>query len=193
MLGFKNKKSIENEMSEWLAHPHEFGIQPKSVRFKRTYKVNLVSYGTMKIHLVNYEMPNGILGRGFVNGNLTWSFLGSDINLLNDDDLLTAYCGWAWLFPALQSDAVITDFESEGELERFMEKKKKEGFQAIKIGDRFKIGTSELFEYKSTKQGIEFNGAGDSNIDISFQTGDPKSNLPAIYFLLGEQVIKSVK
>lgn len=69
-------RRIENEMAEWLAHPNEFGVRPKRVQLKRTYRVNVITYGDVKLHLVEYEMPDGTAGRGFVNGSLTWSFLG---------------------------------------------------------------------------------------------------------------------
>ena len=195
MFGFgnKNKKVAEMAMSEWLAHPNEFGESPKSVRFKRTYKGELVSYGNVEIHLVDYEMPDGTIGRGFVNGNLTWSFLGNDVNKINDDDLLSAYCGWAWLFPAIQAGNILTDFESQGEESLFLSMKAQEGFENINITDRYKIGTSELFEFTATKQGKSFVGAGDSNGDVAFEEDDPYSSIPAIYFLLGGQVIQSMR
>lgn len=76
MLGLGTKRPIEDKMAEWLAHLSEFGVRPKTVRFKRTYKADLITYGKVEIHLVEYTMPDGTVGRGFVNGGLTWSFLG---------------------------------------------------------------------------------------------------------------------
>jgi hypothetical protein len=51
MLGFGTKRPIEDKMAEWLSHPSEFGVRPKTVRFKRTYKADLVTYGKVEIHL----------------------------------------------------------------------------------------------------------------------------------------------
>ena len=65
MFGFGNKRPIEEEMAKWLAHPNEFGVQPETVRFKRTYKAKLISHGSVEIHLVDYKMPDGTIGRGF--------------------------------------------------------------------------------------------------------------------------------
>ena len=79
MFGFGKKRAIEKEMADWLAHPAEFGVQPKSVRLKRTYRGEVINTGAVEIHLVEYEMPDGTQGRGFVNGPLTWSFL-SDLS-----------------------------------------------------------------------------------------------------------------
>lgn len=65
MLGFGSKLAIEEEMADWLAHPNEFGVRPKTVRFKRTYKAELVTHGKLEIHLVEYTRPDDTTGRGF--------------------------------------------------------------------------------------------------------------------------------
>src|ERR1035437_769616 len=123
MLGLGNKRPKEQKMAEWLAHPSEFGVLPESVHFKRTYKAKLITYGRVEIHLVDYKMPDGTIGRGFVNDGLTWSFLGEQVNSIKDDDLFVAYCGWAWLFPALQKGNVQTTFVSNGEESKFLDRK----------------------------------------------------------------------
>ena len=186
-------RKTEQHMAEWLAHPTEFGVRPIKVRHKRTYKAELITYGKVEIDLVAYTMPGGISGRGFVNGSLTWSFLGNEVNAIKDDHLFVAYCGWAWLFPALQAGTVKTDFLSETEEAQFVAKKRQEGFADAEIGDRYKIGTSELFEFAYTIGGKRVRGAGDVASEVSFAEDDPRFNLPSIYFLLGRQVIKSMK
>jgi hypothetical protein len=193
MFGFGNKRQIEDKMAEWLAHPNEFGVRPESVRFKKTYKAKLITYGNVEIHLVEYKMPDGTTGRGFVNGGLTWSFLGEEVNALKDDDLFVAYCGWAWLFPALQGGTVQTDFTSSGEEARYLAKKKQEGLREIEVTARYKIGTSELTEFKALRDGSPVKGAGDSTAEVELAQSDARFNLPSIYFLLGQQVIQSIR
>lgn len=193
MFDFGNKQRIEEEMAEWLAHPMEFGVQPAIVRFKRTYRAKLITYGNVQIHLVHYEMPDGTIGRGFVNDGLTWSFLGEPVNSIKDDDLFVAYCGWAWLFPALQKGTVQTNFVSNGEEARFLTKKQGEGLSEIQVTDRYKIGTSELTGFLAKRQDRAVRCAGDSTAEVLFTDDDPRFNLPSIYFLLGEQVIESVR
>jgi hypothetical protein len=78
----------EEAMAAWLAHPLEFGVRPRRVRWKRTHRGELLSLGEAEIHLLEYEMPDGTTGRGFVNGSLTWSFVGERINVIDDRDLL---------------------------------------------------------------------------------------------------------
>ena len=193
MFGFGNKRQIEDKMAEWLAHPNEFGVRPESVRFKKTYKAKLITYGNVEIHLVEYKMSDGTTGRGFVNGGLTWSFLGEEVNALKDDDLFVAYCGWAWLFPALQGGTVQTDFTSSGEEARYLAKKKQEGLREIEVTARYKIGTSELTEFKALRDGSPVKGAGDSTAEVELAQSDARFNLPSIYFLLGQQVIQSIR
>jgi hypothetical protein len=79
MFGFIDKKKIENQMAEWLSHPLEFGATPKLVRYRKTEKAELVTYGKVQIHVVDYEMPNGKKGRGFVNDSLTAVQLRADL------------------------------------------------------------------------------------------------------------------
>ena len=192
MFGFGKKRAIEKEMADWLAHPAEFGVQPKMVRLKRTYRGEVINTGAVEIHLVEYEMPDGTQGRGFVNGPLTWSFL-SDLSAMSDDDLMLAYWGWAWLFPALQAGNAVQDFQSLSEQQAFTEKKRADGFADLQLGSRYKIGTSELFEFKGTAGGTAFVGAGNTESEVVFEASDAKAALPPIYFLLGREVIKSMR
>jgi hypothetical protein len=185
-------QAIEEKMAEWLAHPMEFGVRPKIVRLKRTYNADLITYGKVEIHLVEYTMPDGTTGRGFVNNGLTWSFLGTEVNAIKDDDLFVAYCGWAWLFPPLQEGTVKTKFTSSGEEAKYLAKKRQEGLTEIEVTERYKIGTSEITGFRAKRNGTAVQGAGDRETEIVLPASDPKFNLPAIYFLLGEQVIKSV-
>jgi hypothetical protein len=188
-----DSRTIEEAMAAWLAHPAEFGVRPKSVHLKRTYHANLITYGDVEIHLVEYTMPDGTTGRGFVNGGLTWSFLGPEVNSIKDDDLFVAYCGWAWLFPPLQQGTVQTEFQSTGEEARYLALKRKDGLGDIQVTERYKIGTSELTGFTAKRNGTPVNGAGDTSSDVIFPASDPRFNLPSIYFLLGKEVIQSVR
>jgi hypothetical protein len=193
MLGFGKGKRAERHMAEWLAHPNEFGRPPTSVRHRRTYRASLMTHGQVEIDLVDYRMPDGTTGRGFVNGPLTWSFLGEGVQAISDDDLILAYCGWAWLFPALQAGSVLTSFESEGEEARFTTQKTSSGIADFRITGRFKIGTSELFEYAGIGNGRRIKGAGNTEDDLSFAEGDANYGLPTIYFLLGRVAVQSLQ
>jgi hypothetical protein len=188
----KARTRIEKQMADWLAHPTEFGVSPRSVHLKHTYKADLITYGKVDIHLVEYTMPDGTIGRGFVNGSLTWSFLGPAVNSIKDDDLLVAYCGWAWLFPPLQKGNVKTEFVSSGEEKRYLAQKRSEGLTDIEVIERYKVGTSELTGFRARRNGAPVQGAGDTSAEVIYPASDARFNLPSIYFLLGEQAINSV-
>jgi hypothetical protein len=192
MFGFGKNRKIESEMAEWLSHPNEFGVAPNWVRHKRSYKCDLAGDGEMEIHLMEYEMPDGTQSRGFVNPPLTWSFLG-DVSSIGDEELLLAYCGWAWLFPRIQAGTVLTNFTSDGEEARFIAQKQAQGVSDVNITGRFKIGTSQVFEFEGVSAGELTKGAGDTESDMSFAPTHPCYNLPSIYFFLGRHAVKSMK
>ena len=192
MFGFGKKKAIEKHMAEWLEHPNEFGVKPKSVKFKKTYKGRLLGLGDTEIHLVDYTMPDGRTGRGFVNGSLTWSFLGDEVNSIDDNNLIKAYCGWAWLFPSLQQGNVATRFDGEAEQARLAASLESQGVQELQFRDKYKIGDSELFEFFGTLNGEKIRGAGDSGHQTMFRQSQTQFALPTIYFHLGDEVIQSL-
>lgn len=188
-----NSMSCEDQMARWLSHPNEFGVPPQSVRHKRTYQLDLLGHGDVEVHLVEYAMPNGRQGRGFVNGSYTWSFLGDGVNAIDDNNLMLAYCGWMWLSPAIHTGDVVTRFDSAEEERLYLAQKQQQGLTDLSITNRYKIGTSELFEFTGRYQGQPAKGAGDTSHDIGFLSTDPCFNLPSIYFLLGQQVIKTMR
>lgn len=192
MFGFGSKKKHEEQMAEWLAHPSEFGVRPKSVRHKRTYKGKLTGDDPTEIHLIEYVMPDGTAGRGFVNPPLTWSFI-SDTSGISDEELLMAYCGWAWLFPRLQAGSIPTSFTSDGEEARYIAQKQGEGFADIVVTARYQIGTSEVFELACTHGGRPAKAAGNADGDTAIAAADPCYQLPAIYFFLGTQVVETMR
>ena len=72
-------------------------------------------------------------------------------------------------------------------------KKSAQGLHNFELTSRYKIGTSELFEYQAIKNGKRIRGAGDTRSEVSYEEDDPRYNLPGIYFLLGRESIQSVK
>lgn len=181
-------ESPEQALAEWLAHPHEFGVAPVSVERHRSYDVELTNYGPTQVHLLTYEMPDGTAGRGFVNP-ITWSFLGDGVEAIDDDDLLVAYAGWSWLFPAMSDGQVVTEFDSDGEQAAFEAQLQASGVTEVEFLDRYKIGTSELFEFVGTSRGVPLRGAGNTEIQVVFNHQEPNAKLPAIYFALGRAVM----
>jgi hypothetical protein len=88
---------------------------------------------------------------------------------------------------------VVTRFDSAEEERLYLAQKQQQGLTDLSITNRYKIGTSELFEFTGRYQGQPAKGAGDTSHDIGFLSTDPCFNLPSIYFLLGQQVIKTMR
>jgi hypothetical protein len=114
------------------------------------------------------------------------------VNAISDDDLLVAYCGWAWLFPALQAECRdgIHVSDRRGCLSR-QEAQRWAG--EPKVHRPLQDWDSELFEFTATKNGRQIKGAGDTNSEVSYDQDDPRFNLPSIYFLLGQTCINSIR
>lgn len=194
MFGFKSnaQKKAEQELAGWLAHGNEYGVAPKRVSHKRSFNVNFMAFGPLEVHLLDFEMPNGAKGRGFVNP-FAFSFGNDELQKLHaipDDDLLACYCGMAWLMNSRQCGLVKTDFRSAGEEARYVGVKTAQGFQNVQITDRYLIGESELFEYSARWQGAEVKGAGNTTGEVLFSENDPLFQLPAIYTAVGQRVMQ---
>ena len=187
MFGNKDKKLAEKELATWLSHPNEFGTPPKSVKHKRKYKLNFMGEPT-DVHLLTYTMPDGTTGRGFVNP-ITWSFLGDGVNEIPDDQIIQAYAGWVFTFTGMQNGSILTQFESEGEEQAYLQDLTNNGLSNIVITAKYKIGTSELFEFTAEHAGSPVKGAGSTDVEVGFSAQDARYNLPAIYTLLGQQVL----
>ena len=193
MSELSESKHIEEEMAAWLAHPREFGVRPTTVRLLKTYHASLVGYGDCRIHLVAYRMPDGSTGRGFVNPPLTWSFLGPEVNAITDDDLLVAYCGWAWLFTALQNGSAETVAVDASAHDDFLQGKRADGYASVSVDACYRVGDVVLVEFTATKDGVSVKGAGNSDTEVIIPSSDARFALPPIFFLLGPEVIIDVR
>ncbi len=105
----KNKDWAVQAMSEWIAHPMEFGRPPAECEV--VYEKNIPwSSGKEKVFLVRYKMDDGFETIGFT-GLTTWSFMGiplSEIEKLQKRfvmrRLLNLYIGWYYTFFAYHDD-----------------------------------------------------------------------------------------
>lgn len=188
MFGFGEKKKMEKIVAQWLAHPGAFGTMPRSVHYRRKHRVALPPYGEITIHLINYAMPDGTVGRAFYNP-VTWTFRGSDVNAIDDTDLLIAYAGWLFLTTALQNGTATEVFISSGEEAAFLAAKREAGFEQTQITARYRLGNRELFEYESAYHCSVIKGAGNTETDVMFTSCDARACLPPIYFVLGKDLL----
>jgi hypothetical protein len=178
-------QSIEAKMAEWLAHPLEFGKKPKRTKYLASVQTRIAGeQQPLTVHFVEYEMPDGTYGKGFVNP-VTWSFIGPlPYDRFTDVQLVTAYSGWLWLFSALNNRRAVTDFQPQtagalvAELER-------EGITEVVIKDKYKVRTSEFFEFTGKQGGRLIKGAGSTGSKLVLAEDAPAAALPVVYTYLG--------
>ena len=185
MLPPAEASKAEQTMAEWLAHPMEFGVLPKQVKYLRSVPTKLAGHpGPVSVHLVEYVMPDGTYGRGFVNP-VTWSFLGPiPYDKLTDLQLVTAYTGWLWLFPAVNDGRAKSTFEAQT-LKPLLAELEKEGVVNVTVADQYKVGTSEFFEFTGVRGGKKVRGAGSAGSKLVLDATSPQATLPVVYTYLG--------
>ena len=112
VLSSRQIKKIESTMADWVASPLEYGEKPTRTKYLTTISTMIAGEpNPIDVHVVEFEMRDGTYGKGFVNP-VTWSFAGElDYDHLSNEQLVTAYTGWVWLFSALKKGTVTTEFE----------------------------------------------------------------------------------
>ena len=173
-------------MAEWLAHPNEFGTAPMSVAYRRTLRATLVGGGKTKVHLVDYEMPDGTKGLGFV-GPAVWSFCEPDTGLADEADVLEAYLGLVFVLAGIENGSLETDFLSEnGQDEALVSMLTSKGYSDVTIRDGYRLGELEVYEFSAVRDGKRFRGAGNKDYTIGHPEDSPLFKLPQIYVFFGK-------
>ena len=130
-------------------------------------------------------MPDGTRGRGFV-GPLTWSFLGGSVNEVGDESMLTAYAGWAWLTASIERGMVQTNFAPGRDREALLDRLYEEGLEDVETGDSYKIGSSEIYEFRAIRGDAPVCGAASVESALIQNLDQPECTaFPAVYLFLG--------
>jgi len=176
---------VEKTMADWLADPHEFGVAPRQVRYLRTVAIALAGEPTpVTVHLVEYRMPNGVYGRGFVNP-LAWSFLGQiPYDKLSDQELVTSYLGWLWMFSAIQ-EGRATPAVAPQALAPLLADLARDGVRDVVVTESTKVGTLEFYAFTGIREGKAVAGAGSGSSRLVLDAASPQAALPVLYTYLG--------
>jgi len=174
-------RRIESTLATWLAHPMEFGEKPKRTKYLAT--IDAVIAGEPKpipVHVVEFEMPDGTYGKGFVNP-ITWAF-GSDLSYdkISNEQLVMVYSGWVWLFSALQNGRALTEFTPTTEAQ-FLGILGGAGLHDVSITSKYRVADSEFFEFNATRGGRAVKGAGSVESNLVLDAEDPLASLPVVY------------
>ena len=105
---------------------------------------------------------------------------------IEDDDIVTAYAGWAFLFPRIQEGFIETDFEASDQEHTFREQMSQ--CDDFEITDKFRIGELDLFEYRGSLDGQKIRGCGCTEGNMYFTSDMPQYSLPAVYFFIGQDL-----
>lgn len=181
----EERAAIEATMAEWLAHPMEFSVRPARVNYVTSINTTVAGKPEpVDVHIVEYEMPDGTRGKGFVNP-VTWSFLGPlPYEELTDVQLVTAYSGWLWLFSALNHGGAEKNFEPQTR-DALIAELASEGISDISVTEQYKVGTSEFFEFRGVRGSAKIKGAGSAGSKLVFEETAPQASLPIVYTYLG--------
>lgn len=179
-------QKIESTMAEWLASPLEFNATPKRTKYLATGEASIAGEPEpVPVHIVEYEMPDGTYGKGFVNP-VTWSFAGNlPYDKLTNEQLVLAYSGWLWLFAALQNGQAQTEFRpvTDGQFRQMLQTA---GFRDITLGNMYRVADSEFFEFVATRDGEPTKGAGSGESYLALSANDPAASLPVVYTFLAK-------
>ena len=182
----RDARNAEKTLAEWLAHPMEFGVRPKSTKYLTSISAPIAGISApVMVHVVEYHMPDGTYGRGFVNP-ITWSFLGDlPYDKLTNEQLVMAYSGWVWLFSALQNGNAQIDF-APSTSDEFSRKLRKDGIEAVTIRNQYRVGDSEFFEFEGRRAGANVKGAGSIEASLVYGETEPQASLPVVYTFLAK-------
>jgi hypothetical protein len=177
-------QQIEKTLAAWLTAPEQLGAAPKRTKYLASVPSKLPGGASTEVHIVEYETADGVYGKGFVNP-VTMSFGSLPYNELNDVQLVTAYVGWLTLVGGLENKSIVTNFTAKTAPALVRELKAK-GLSNIVIKEKYRINTSEMFEFEAKKGGKQFRGAGQAGAALLFEEGAPETVLPVIYTFLGK-------
>ena len=177
-------RSAEDALAIWLAHPLEFGVRPKRVKYLTSISTAISGRDKpVNVRVVEYEMPDGTYGKGFVNP-VTWSFVGElPYDRLTNLQLVMAYSGWVLLFGSLQNGKATSEF-SPTTLDEVKRNLLVKGVEAVSISNKYRIGDSEFFEFRGTRAGHVVKGAGSIEFALILDESDPRTSLPVVYTFL---------
>lgn len=178
-------RKAETTMAEWLAHPAEFGVKPKRTTYLASVETKLAGEPhPIPVHVIEYVMPDGTYGRGFVNP-VTWSFIGPlPYSELSNTQLVTAYSGWLWLFSALNNGRAESTFKPQT-LPALLAELQREGVSEVSVNGKYRVSTSEFFEFSGVRDGRRIKGAGSAGSKLVLEDSAPLASLPLVYTYLG--------
>jgi len=184
---FKKKpKPYFTEVKKYLKK--EYGVEVKKLKHKKSYK-RLMMATASRIEFMTFILEDGRSGRVLYSPFIK-AFEDSTTKGISDEHLVVAYGGWLFLSSGLKDKFIEKDFKSKSQKNDYLTLKRAKGVTNIKVVEQYKIAHSEIFVLEAKFNGYSIKCAGNVEIDICYEDDTDYYNVPAIYFLLGEQVFK---
>ena len=182
----KDPRKVEATMAKWLADPLEYGVKPVRVKYLTSLSAPFAGEDRqITVHIVEYRMPGGEYGKGFV-GPLTWAFEGSlPYDKLTDRQLVAAYTGWLWLFSTLQKGTTETQF-TPSTRDKFIHAVELKQVEKLKITSQYRVVDSEIFEFVGQGPNGPVKGAGSLESQLILDAASPEAALPVVYTYLAK-------
>ena len=178
--------TYEQRMSEWLAHPMEFGEPP--VEMKEIHRETTpwpLEDGNVEIVLYRYRMKDGHVGIGMTSSVITWSFLTEGVlDGLSNEEMKCAFAGWYVSFLAVQ--------QHSGESKEIEERRKELAEQLAASNSNFvelkefqPIGSLLFYAYREQRGADVIVIATDRELPREYPADSKFLKLPVLYNYIG--------
>ncbi|HKE95102.1 MAG TPA: hypothetical protein VKB34_12390 [Povalibacter sp.] len=175
----------ETEMSNWLAHPNEFGEGPAEIReIHRELTDWPLEDQKVELVLHRYRMADGFTSIG-MTGPITWSFLGDGVlDGLSMDEIKRAYAGWYVSFLAVQQNSAQSQ-QIEARRQDVL-RQLQSGNPAIQdVTEFLPIGQLLFYVYKEKRGDREMVVATDQQFPREYPADSQFLKLPVLYNYIG--------
>ncbi|MBI9050795.1 MAG: hypothetical protein JEZ00_15350 [Anaerolineaceae bacterium] len=174
----------EKEMSDWLAHPMEFGEHPHKIKQIHSEKTDWPLFDEpVKLAFHHFVMKDGYNSIG-MTGPATWTFLEDDMRDFSIPEIKRLYAGWYICFMALRATTFSTERTKKRSAFLAAELASKiKGF--IEILDYINFGDLTFYAYKIQEGDDEIVVASNTKTTLKFPAGSKYLRLPPLFYFIG--------
>jgi hypothetical protein len=175
----------EKRMSEWLAHPNEFGERPVEINeIHRELTEWPLEDGKVEIVLHRYRMKDGHVGVG-MTGPITWTFLGDGVlDGLSTDEMKRAFAGWYVSFLAVQQHTGESE-QIEARRRELTAKLKADNPNVMEVTEFQPVGNLLFYAYREKRGSEEVVVATDREFPREYAADSRFLRLPVLYNYIG--------
>jgi hypothetical protein len=176
----------ETRMSEWLAHPMEFGEPPEEMKeIHREMTPWPLEDSNVEIILYRYRTKDGHVGIGMTSPVITWSFLGDGVlDGLSNEEVKRAFAGWYVSFLAVQQHRAESK-EIEARRTELAATLKASNAHFVELTEFQPIGNLLFYAYREQRGSAEIVIATDRELPREYPADSIFLKLPVLYNYIG--------